>query len=73
VKVLPGLAIASAVWGAAGILLWAATGSDANACRNALVDLLASSQCSQVTFWHDIGGVSALAGIVLAVILIWKA
>ena len=58
------VAMAAAIaWGILSALVWAYTNSAANTCRNALVGALDQSQCTGVTFWHDIAAFSALAGV----------
>lgn len=48
-------------------IVWAWTDSAAATCRNALVGALDASQCTGVTFWHDISGACGIAGILVIV------
>jgi hypothetical protein len=54
----------SIVWGILAGIVWAGTDSAANTCKNALVGALAGSQCTTVTFWHDMASFSVAAGII---------
>jgi hypothetical protein len=51
------------VWAIISAIVWAYTDSAANTCKNALVGALDQSQCTTVTFWHDIAGISVLLAI----------
>lgn len=67
------LLVIGLVVGGLGILGWSATDSDANACRNALVGAFDNSQCTTITFWHDVSGVAVIAaGVVVGFILYQK-
>jgi len=51
------------VWAIVSGIVWAYTDANANTCKNALVGALDQSQCTTVTFWHDIAGISVLLAI----------
>ena len=55
------------VWAIISAIVWAYTDSAANTCRNALVGALDQSQCTSVTFWHDIAGFSVLLAILTTI------
>jgi hypothetical protein len=57
----------SIAWGILSAIVWAYTDSAASTCRNALVGALDQSQCTGVTFWHDIAAFSVLGAIIAVV------
>ena len=56
--------IVSIIWAIASALVFAYTDSAATTCKNALVGALDQPQCTSVTFWHDISGLSGFAALI---------
>ena len=54
-------------WVILSAIVWAYTDNAANTCRSALVGALDQSQCTTVTFWHDMAGISAVLGVLVII------
>ena len=54
-------------WVILSAIVWAYTDNAANTCRSALVGALDQSQCTTVTFWHGMAGISAVLGVLVII------
>lgn len=62
--------IAIVIWFVLALLGFAFTVSNANACKSWIVGALASSQCTEWTFWHTISGYCMAAAVITFVVMI---